>query len=111
MRATTLALSTRRTDDVLVIEAAGEIDIATIGRLEEALTDGVAAAPAVLEVDLRGVFFMDSTGVWLLTRFAALADVAAWSLSVVPSAAVRRVLDVSGVTGRIPLAERRTVAA
>src|SRR4051794_35388340 len=91
-------------DDRRVVEVFGEIDIATIGSLQRCLQDCTAGFEGLLEVDLSGVRFMDSTGVWLLGGTAVEAEQAPWSLSIVPGQAARRVLALSGMLERVPIA-------
>jgi anti-anti-sigma factor len=80
---------------------AGEVDLATVPELQEAL-DRTDEAPDPLAVDLRGVEFMDSTGLQLLLVFLGRRAGRPWTLR--PSEAVKRVCDVSGVSSRLPLA-------
>jgi len=77
----------------------GELDLATAGRLEQALAS--ASAPVVL--DLRGLTFMDSTGVRVLLEAAEDAD---GRLSIIPPAAgdARLTIDETGIGAVLPLA-------
>lgn len=52
--------------DVAVIEVAGEVDVYTAPRLREALLDLVDAGHYDVVVDIRGVEFLDSTGLGVL---------------------------------------------
>lgn len=86
---------------VVVVE--GEIDLSVVGglwkRVEEASLDG---GPLVL--DVAGVTFMDSAGVNLLLRLRQQrGDVPEAVVLRHPSATVRRVLEMAGVTGYLTL--------
>ena len=48
---------------------AGELDMATVGQLEECFSEAHAAGYRRIVVDLSGLDFMDSTGLTLLTRW------------------------------------------
>jgi anti-anti-sigma factor len=50
------------------VRPVGELDMSTVGELEAALTDAYAPGRRVI-VDLRGLEFMDSTGLTLLMRW------------------------------------------
>ncbi|MDX6672039.1 MAG: anti-sigma factor antagonist [Solirubrobacteraceae bacterium] len=57
-----LELDTEETDGRARVVLRGELDISSAPVLEEALGRVEEAAPAVLVIDLRGLAFMDSTG-------------------------------------------------
>jgi anti-anti-sigma factor len=50
------------------VQVGGEIDLASVTALAEALAAVVATRPAMIEVDLADVWFMDSSGVNTLVR-------------------------------------------
>jgi anti-anti-sigma factor len=50
------------------VQVIGEIDIASVTPLAEVLAAVVAERPSLIEVDLAGVWFMDSSGVNTLVR-------------------------------------------
>ena len=81
------------------LTVAGELDIATAPALREALLNALRdEGPAGLVVDVSGVTFVDSTGLAVLLmgsrRFAA--DERTFLLRK-PSAALSRVMDLTGV--------------
>ena len=54
-------------DGLATVRLAGELDISTAGDLERVLSElGASDGPATILVDLRGLRFMDSTGLRLL---------------------------------------------
>ena len=80
----------------------GELDLATAGRLEQALAE---AGDAVL-LDLRGLTFMDSTGVRLLVQAHLRSTADSERLTLLRGqAAVQRVLQLSGVDVLLPFAD------
>ena len=64
----TFTLSTVERDGFTVLELGGELDLFAAPRLAEAL-DAVGGADRRIVVDLRGLEFMDSTGLALILRF------------------------------------------
>ena len=61
----------------------GELDISTVAHVEAALEDATLPGRRVI-VDLRGLEFMDSTGLTLLTRWSLAAERDGFSLALVP---------------------------
>ena len=57
-----LRIVTQRATRRLVLELHGELDMATSPQLSDALDELVEGGPATLVLDLRGVSFLDSTG-------------------------------------------------
>jgi anti-sigma B factor antagonist len=77
--------------DRAVIAVRGDIDLATGPRLDAAL----AAARRPVLLDLRGVGFMDVTGIRLLLEAAARASSDGVDLELIPSPAVDRMLEIA----------------
>lgn len=91
--------------DHIVVAVRGELDLATAPQLEEALLPPVRnGRHAVL--DLRGLDFMDSSGVRVVVTAHAAADENGGRLTVVRGGArspVGRVLEVSGLEGMLEI--------
>jgi anti-sigma B factor antagonist len=66
-----LEIEQHRDGDAVVLRLRGELDIATVPRLEEAVDAALAGAPGELTIDLRPLGFLDSSG---LRQFILLAD-------------------------------------
>ena len=82
-----------------LLNLSGELDLATVGELEAALTSRLEAGESVV-VDLRGLAFMDSSGVRALVAAHQSAQDGAGSLVIVRAprgTEVDRVIDVSGI--------------
>ncbi len=87
---------------VVVVKPVGELDIATEPLLEAQLRELHDVSVDHLVVDLRGLEFMDSTGLALLLRWTLSAEETGSRFSVIPgSPAVHRVLEISGVNARL----------
>jgi anti-sigma B factor antagonist len=91
--------ATKDVDGVLVL--VGEIDSYTAPELSEHL----GAEPPVEVVDVAGVTFIDSSGLRVLVE-AHQSRAAAGSRFVLrsPSAAVQRLLEISGLAGHLDVA-------
>ena len=86
------------TTSTIVVQ--GEIDVSSAGVIEDAVDEARAAGCAQAVVDLRGVSFMDLSGLRVLHR--AATD----GLDVVirnPSRLVCRVIDLAGMDGVLPI--------
>src|SRR5262249_10377060 len=89
--------------------AYGELDIATTGRLEQALFESLREGP--VELDLSAVTFCDSTAVHCLLRAAELARRTSNVFVIVRSSPeVVRVLELSGLLHVLPVAAMTTGA-
>ena len=69
-------LETRGQDGRWLVAVRGEVDLATVGRIENELTR-LGSRPIVL--DLSGLTFLDSTGLTLLIRTAGRVTIGAVS--------------------------------
>jgi anti-sigma B factor antagonist len=77
-----------------VLTVVGEIDLSTVGELEQVVDRVLAASPTALDFVLTGVEFMDSSGLAILLTASAAVPV----LRVVePAPVVRRVIELSGL--------------
>ena len=86
-----------------VLTVTGELDLATTPALEAEL-ERASAGPELVVLDLRGVTFMDSTGVSLLVKAHRRAQESRRRLAVVKGGAqVQRLLTLTGVAGRLTL--------
>jgi anti-sigma B factor antagonist len=102
----TLVVRTEREGETQVISLRGELDLANAGTAEAALENSLAESAARIVIDMRELEFIDSTGIALLV--AALANNESEErIRFIPSSApaVTRVLDLTGLTERLPLAE------
>ena len=80
----------------------GELDLATAAWLRDAVRDASQSHDEVI-VDLRGLTFLDSTGLRVLMEALRDSQDDAWTLSVVPGPdPVQRVFEVSGTERLVP---------
>jgi anti-sigma B factor antagonist len=84
--------------DTRVLAATGEVDLSSASRFAQELGALVADGSGTALVDLSGVTFLDSSGVRELLAANRRAEAMGLRLQLVnPSAACRRVLEISGV--------------
>lgn len=93
------AVATAERTDSAVIRVWGELDTATGPELAAALAVQAARRRSTL-LDLRGVDFMDSTGIRLLLQSNELARRDGLGFELIPSEAVARTLEVAGLRDR-----------
>ena len=98
-----LDLTVRSRGDGLELRAAGELDLVTAPVMKARLEE-LGRARRSIVVDLHGITFIGSTGLSVLleaSRTAGRRGNAFWITR--PSAQVTRVLEASGLTGRLPV--------
>jgi anti-sigma B factor antagonist len=94
-----LECTVERHADAVVVTPAGEIDRDTAGHLRRRLAEAVGlAGTGIVDVDLRHVTFMDSSGIGALLAGRRLAGDAGATLRVRdPGPPVRTVLELTNV--------------
>jgi anti-anti-sigma factor len=80
----------------------GEFDLQgfpeAVGLFSESLGDGFSA----VEIDLRGLTFMDSSGIRALFMALKQSEASGKPLTIVPGPEVQRVLDTAGASELLP---------
>ncbi|WP_329274759.1 STAS domain-containing protein [Streptomyces sp. NBC_00691] len=90
-----------------VLSVAGELDLDTADRLDDHLAEQFGQGRHHLVLDLTALEFMDSSGLNVLIRSVHRAREAGGDLYLAaPNPAVRRILDITGVTTTIPPHDR-----
>jgi anti-anti-sigma factor len=102
----TLVVRTAKEGDTHVISLCGELDLANAGTAETALQASLAENASQVVIDMRELEFIDSTGIALLV--AALGnnrgeEKVRFIASAAP--AVTRVLELTGLSERLPLTD------
>lgn len=88
-------------DDVLVLALRGELDLETVAAVQGALDRHRLMTQRAIVLDLRGLQFIDSSGInFLVQLWRHRGDVTV--AFVAPPADVGRVLDISGVRALLP---------
>jgi anti-anti-sigma factor len=95
------AVEVQRRGDAAVVQPRGELDLASVETLRAAL-DGVGSARRLV-LDLRGLVFIDSTGLHLLVELHQCAQRDGVELTLVaPEAPVDRPIRLCGLDAVLP---------
>ncbi|MFH9725491.1 STAS domain-containing protein [Streptomyces sp. NPDC017254] len=90
-----------------VLSVGGELDMETAGRFDDHLAEQLSQGRHHLVLDLSALGFMDSSGLNVLIRSVHRAREAGGDLYLAaPNSAVRRILEITGVTTTIPPHDR-----
>lgn len=89
---------------VRILSVVGELDMNTTGILAEHLSNADKGGPAPLTLDLRGLTFMDSSGLRLLIELSDRAKRDDWQLALIAPTeeAAVMVLQVTGADKALP---------
>jgi anti-anti-sigma factor len=99
-----LWVNTRRAHGTVIVEPNGEIDLATVGDLDDALRGAEARGPAKLLVDLTAVSMLDSAGLRCLVSAHERSIEAGRELLIRPGTPrLRRLFEAAGLADRLPL--------
>ena len=101
------SIETNEAGGGLLVRPQGELDLATAPELERLLLGRLQEGGAVV-LDLRGLEFMDSSGVRLLVAAKARAESEGGRLRIVrpePGSPVERILVVSGIDRALPFVD------
>jgi anti-anti-sigma factor len=94
------------TDAGTAIAVRGDMDIASIESLDAALDQALAASPRRVTLDLRGVGFVDSSGLRFLLRANARSRNEGWAFEIYrPGETAIKALAVTGVLELLPFVD------
>lgn len=101
--ATQAAVTVERRSDAVLIAITGEIDLANSGTVEQEIAEGLGDGVRAVTVDLTGLGYIDSAGLWILFRLGASLTAAGITGEVVVAGdgAVRRMVETAGVSAAI----------
>jgi len=95
----------QRQDSTVVVSPAGEIDLATVDLVRDAV-DANWEPPLALVLDFRGLAFIDTSGLRYVLELNDRAAREGFELRLVRGpAAVQRVFEVAGVEPRLPFVD------
>jgi anti-anti-sigma factor len=99
-----LELTVERAGDVVRLVLEGELDISSAARVEREIALLEDQAPPVLVLDLRGLAFMDSTGLRIVVSANARAEQAQRRLVIVRGPeAVQRIFRITRLEERLEM--------
>jgi anti-sigma B factor antagonist len=94
----------RREPGRLVLRPRGELDIATVQRLRDAMAQREPDEALVL--DLRDLGFLDTSGLQLVVEISRRARADGFELTLIRGArGVQRVFEIAGLTEMLPFAD------
>src|SRR5215204_2535900 len=100
-RSEPFVVEVQRRNDVAVVQPRGELDLASVETLRAAL-DGIES-PGRLVLDLRGLSFIDSTGLHLLVALHQRAERDEFQLTLLaPAAPTDRAIQLCGLYEVLP---------
>jgi anti-anti-sigma factor len=98
--------------DVVRVCPCGEVDIGTVGQIREQLGNVTASGARRVVLDLRGVTFLDSSGLHLVLEADAASRTQGWEFGLVGGPAdVQRVFDLTGARAKLPFLTASELAA
>jgi len=107
-----LDISPRSLRGAPCLAVSGELDIAAVPKLEQALDAAIAGSTGAFFIDVCELEFLDSSGIRALLRARALLGREDRMLALVcPAGPVRRALDVVGVSDLFTIYASRADAA
>ena len=84
----------------------GDVDLATVGVLRDHVDELLAAGFLHVVLDLRGVTFMDATGLRLVLELYRMSGADGWDLRIIEGPPeVQRVFDVTGLRPLLPMVD------
>jgi anti-anti-sigma factor len=101
-----LTIGTSRDGGEYTIELAGELDLSGVTRASEAFNAALDSGAPAIVLDLRGLEFLDSTGVHAILRAERRASAERRSFIVVRGPRqVQRIFEISGVVDRLTFSD------
>lgn len=98
-----------RTDDAAVVRVIGELDLSTAPRLRGILAELAGNGTIDVTLDLADMSFIDSTGICVLVSGLKRLRETGGDLALQsPTAAVMKVLDITGLTGAFTIHSEAT---
>ena len=89
--------------DRVIVAPRGELDMATVGAVEQELRRLREAGFQAILLDLRGLTFMDSSGLHLVMRWATEASQDDFQFELEPGPpAVQRVFELAALSDELP---------
>jgi anti-anti-sigma factor len=100
----TLSLETREEGEQVRIALEGELDLSSALTFDEEIRRAEERKPKTLVIDLRGLKFLDSTGVRLILSAHSRAKTRGHRLAIVEGGyAVQRIFRLAGVNRRLDI--------
>jgi anti-sigma B factor antagonist len=99
-------VQTQVADGAIMLTISGELDLVSSPALEQALEDLSAPEARLVMLDMRGLEFMDSTGIHLLVKADQRAHQAGQKFALIRGTEqVQRMLDLTGVSEQMTIVD------
>jgi anti-anti-sigma factor len=106
IRSSPFEINSELNGDEARLALAGELDIATVQRLEEAVENVLRRGARTVIVDLSGLAFMDSSGLRLIITLNERAGADGWTLALIkPPRSSFSVFEITGADANLPFIE------
>jgi stage II sporulation protein AA (anti-sigma F factor antagonist) len=93
-------------EDAVLLTVGGDLDAVTAAELQQHLARQLGQGRRHVLLDIAGVPFMDSSGMNIILRvYQEVRDAAGGVYVISPTPAVRRILDLTGVSLTVPILE------
>ena len=93
----------------VVIRLSGELDLSAFDRVEQVLTDAQSDGDRIVWIDLRGLEFIDSSGIRLLLVAHRRAQRNGHELRIIRgSERIQRIFALTDLDGRLPFCDDET---
>jgi anti-sigma B factor antagonist len=103
-----MQIDVRDASDVCTISPRGELDLRTAPQLDGAIIEAVEGNCSDIEVDLRNLTFMDSTGLRIVTLAYERCQERGKTFSILPEPPrVQRVFEITGLIEMLPFRSPR----
>ncbi len=100
-----LRIGRTREDARHTLVLTGELDVVTAPELEDTVAALCLEGAAELVIDMRQVVFIDSSGLRTVLASMDMCRLHGCELMLIPGAACRRLFEITGVIGDLPLRE------
>jgi anti-sigma B factor antagonist len=108
---TAFEINTAWEGETVRLVLSGELDLATVGRVDAVVDATLEQGAQALIVDLSGLGFIDSSGLRLFVVLHQRADAEGWKLSLIrPREEAMTVFKVSGLEENLPFAEKSSLS-
>lgn len=105
-QSTPFDMDSERDADSARLTVAGELDIATVPQLQEAIDSMLSDGVSDLLLDLRQLAFIDSSGLRMLILLSSRADGEGWTLRLLrPADRSLSVFEITGADENLPFVE------
>jgi anti-anti-sigma factor len=95
-----------REDGSAILRPVGALDLATVPNLDDQLVELRDAGCRRLIIDLRGLYFMDSSRLRCILKYDSQARNNGFSIELIRgSRAIQRVFELTGSTARLPFTD------